>query len=295
MLDVLHGAKYFSTMDLLSGYHQLAMHRDSCQKTAFATQAGLFEFNAMPFGLSNAPCTFQRLMECVLRGLNWDTCLIYLDDIIVFSNTFEEHLKRLRLVLNRLREANVKLKPKKCHFGRPRQVQFLGHVVSQHGVEADPEKIQAVAEFSRTQSLKDFRSFLGLANYYRRFIKDFARLAAPLTRLTRKDVKFQWYHSCATAFDQLKRALTNAPILAYPDLYVDASRDGLWMVLGQTQYGNGVVIAYSGRELNRVELETTVRQSGRHLQLFRASRSSKYTCTATISSCIQITTSSYGL
>ena len=106
MLDVLHGAKYFSTMDLLSGYHQVAMHPNSCQKTAFATHAGLFEFNAMPFGLSNARCTFQRLMECVLRGLNWDTCLIYLDDIIVFSNTFEEHLKRLCLVLNILREAN---------------------------------------------------------------------------------------------------------------------------------------------------------------------------------------------
>ena len=173
MLDVLHGAKKFSTMDLLSGQHQVVMHPNSCQKTAFATHAGLFEFNAMPFGLSNTPCTFQRLIECVLRGLNWDTCLIYFDDIIVFSNTFEEHLKRLCLVLNRLCKANLKLKPKKCHFGR-RQVQFLGHVVSQHGVEADTEKMQAVTEFPRPQSLKDARSFLCLANYYRRFIKGFA-------------------------------------------------------------------------------------------------------------------------
>ena len=109
----------------------------------------------------------------MLRGLNWDTCLIYFDDIIVFSNTFEEHLKRLCLVLNRLCKANLKLKPKKCHFGT-RQVQFLGHVVSQHGVEADTEKMQAVTEFPRPQSLKDARSFLCLANYYRRFIKGFA-------------------------------------------------------------------------------------------------------------------------
>ena len=178
-LEVLGGARYFSSIDLMSGYWQVKLDAQSREKTAFVTHAGLYEFTTMPFGLCNAPGTFQRLMECVLRGLNWQIALIYLDDVLVYSKTFEEHLQHLRLVFDRFRAAGLKLKPSKCHFGQSK-VNYLGHVITPDGLQPDPAKIKAVQEYPVPSSVKDIRAFMGLANYYRKFVKNFAKIASPL-------------------------------------------------------------------------------------------------------------------
>ena len=175
-LDCLHGTAYFSCMDLRSGYWQVGMDDKSTPKTAFATHAGLFEFRKIPFGLAHAPSTFQRLMHAVLRGLQYLICLVYQDDII-FSKTFEDHLLHLNDVFTRLRSANVKLKPSKCSFGRP-GVEYLGHLVSRDCSSPDPAKIAAFKEFPIPRCTRDVRSFLGLASYYRRFIKESNRAIA---------------------------------------------------------------------------------------------------------------------
>ena len=193
------------------------MDPSSSEKTAFVTHEGLYEFSVLPFGLTNAPASFQRLMQHILRGLSWKICLLYLDDIIIYSKTFDEHIQHISQVFDRLREANVKLKPSKCYFAREK-VEYLGHIVSSEGIQPNPNKIKAVSEYPVPQKVKDVRSFLGLATYYRRFVKDFARIARPLHNLTRKAVKFHWDTDCQAAFDQLKRALVSAPILSrfYP-------------------------------------------------------------------------------
>lgn len=257
-LDALVHTEYFTTLDLKSGYWQIEMHPTSREKTAFITHDGLYEWNVLPFGLSNSPSSFQRLMSHILRGLTWRTCLLYLDDIIIYSRSFSEHLSHLEEVFKRLGEANVKLNPKKCQFAK-KEVLYLGHIVSTEGIKTNPETITAVQNFPRPKNVKDIRSFLGLANYYRRFVKGFAQIASPLTNLTRKQVQFHWSDDCQSAFDKLKRALISAPILAYPDfaksfqLYVDASADGIGMALGQYQNETEVVIAYAGRDLSRAE------------------------------------------
>jgi len=169
-LDALTGAKWFSTLDLASGYNQVPVADKDRAKTAFCTAFGLFEFNRMPFGLCNAPSTFQRLMERIFGDQSFQSLLLYLDDVIVFSTTIEQHLQRLELVLDRLRQQNLKIKLSKCCFFQP-EVRYLGHVVSSTGVSTDPEKISAVAKWNRPQSLQELRSFLGFASYYRRFVK----------------------------------------------------------------------------------------------------------------------------
>ena len=257
-LDALGGARWFSTLDLRSGYWQIEMAADSKEKTAFITHNGLYEFNVLPFGLCNSPATFQRLMTHVLRGLEWDICLVYIDDLIIFSRNFEDHLKHLEEVFKGLREANVRLKPSKCHFVKP-QVEYLGHVVSAEGLKPNADKIRAVKEFPIPTNTTGVKAFLGLCNYYRRFIKGFAQIASPLNKLTSKHVKFKWDADCQTAFDTLKSALVSAPILAYPDfnlpfhLYVDASQTGIGIALGQIIEGKEVAIAFAGRDLNRAE------------------------------------------
>ena len=257
-LDALGGAQYFSTLDLRSGYWQIAMDEESKQKTAFITHNGLYEFNVLPFGLCNSPATFQRLMTHILRGLEWSICLVYIDDLIIFSRTFDEHITHLEQVFKRLREANVRLKPSKCHFVKP-QVEYLGHVVSKDGLSPNPDKIKAVRDFPIPTNTTGVKAFLGLCNYYRRFIKGFAQIAAPLNRLTSKNVPFQWTNDCQQALDHLKQALISAPILAYPDfslpfhLYVDASQTGIGLTLGQIVEGREVAIAYAGRDFNQAE------------------------------------------
>ena len=168
-LDLLSKAKYFTTLDLSSGYWQVKMDLASQEKTAFNTYSGLYEFLVMPFGLCNAPATFQRLMETVLAGLVRERCVVYIDDILVIGETFEQPLKNLCKVLDRLREANLKLKPKKCKFAE-REVCYLGYIVSECGLSTDPAKVEAVKKFPRPSDVRSLRSFLGLVSYYRRFI-----------------------------------------------------------------------------------------------------------------------------
>ena len=164
-LDTLSGAQWFSTLDMASGYYQIGMDdRDKC-KTAFTTHMGLYQFRVMPFGLCGAPATFERVMELVLRGLRWERCLVYLDDVIVFGKTFEQALENLEEVFSRFQSANLKLKPKKCHLFR-KEVNFLGHIVSGDGIRCDPSKISAVKDWETPTSVAEVRSFLGLASYY---------------------------------------------------------------------------------------------------------------------------------
>ena len=186
-LDMLSGMKYFSTLDLASGYWQVAMSPESKEKTAFITHEGLYEFCVMPFGLCNVPATFQRLMGRVLSGLIPKKCMVYLDDILVVGRTFQEHLDNLREVTKRLRYAGLRLKPKKCHFAQS-QVVYLGFVISNAGLAADTKKVEAVSGFPVPKDVKQLRSFLGLASYYRRFILGFSKIANPLFALTKKDV-----------------------------------------------------------------------------------------------------------
>ena len=231
------------------------MEHSSQEKTAFITHSGPYQFRVMPFGLVNAPSTFQRLMESVLAGLSGETCIVYIDDIIVPGATFQEHLGNLRAVLDRLRSASLKLKPKKCNL-TVQQVEYLGYVVSQDGLSTDPKKVDAVQKFPTPTDLKDLRSFLGLASYYRRFIPHFSAIASPLFALTRKDVNFDWSPDCQQAFDRLKRLLTTAPVMTLPDfkreflLETDASGLGLGAVLAQKQ-DDGLVrpIAFASRTL----------------------------------------------
>ena len=257
-LDAMAGAKWFSTFDLRSSYHQVQMADEDMDKTAFICPRGQFRFRSMPFGLCNAGATFQRLMDIVMSGLNLNVCLSYLDDIIAYSETAEGHLERLAMILERLRSAGLKLKPEKCCLFQ-KSVQFLGHVVSEDGIGTDSKKTRAVAEWPEPVCVKDVRSFLGLASYYRRFVQNYATIAAPITKLMRKNQPFQWTQEAQTAFDALKGALTSAPILAMPTdnddfvLDTDASDLAIGAVLSQRHGGTERVIAYASRALDRRE------------------------------------------
>ena len=259
LLDALHGAKWFSTLDLKSGYWQVPISEQDKAKTAFRTSSGqLFEFNQVPFGLCNAPATFSCLMDRVLAGLHWETCLFYLDDIIVFSSTWEEHLARLLEVFERLRHAKLKLGAVKCTFAA-KEVSYLGHRVTEEGLLPDPSLLAAIREIPPPKTATEVRSFLGLTGYYRRYVKGFAAIAAPLHALTRKDAVFHWSEDCQTAFNQLKTRLTTSPITAFPDfsqafrLYTDASTAGLDVILAQVRDGKERIICCASRALNKAE------------------------------------------
>ena len=254
-LDHLRGAKYFATLDLLSGYWQLGMTDTAKERSAFCTRRGLYQFTRMPFGLSGAPSSFCRLMSKALHDLLWVVCLCYLDDIIIYAKTPEELIDRLRQVLDRLREVGLKAKPSKCVLFQ-RQIQFLGHQVSEFGIEPQTEKIEAIKNWPQPHCLRDVRAFFGLASYYRRFVKNFASIAAPLSRLTKKQVHFEWSEEAQTAFDTLKQALIDATTLAFPHpelpciLDTDASDVAIGAVLSQTIDGVERPIAFYSRVLN---------------------------------------------
>jgi hypothetical protein len=236
------------------------MAETSRPKTAFVTHQGLFEFNVMSFGLTNAPATFERLMELALRGLQWQECLIFLDDIIIFGASFDETMARLQHVLGRFKEAGLKLKPSKCALFR-QEVAFLGHVVNKGGVMCDPKKLEAVTTWPRPKNVTEVRSFLGFCSYYRRFVRGFAAIATPLTALTEKDRRFEWGQECQEAYEALRGALVKAPILAYPDpslespmiLDTDASQFAIGAVLSQMQEGVERVIAYASKTLSSTQ------------------------------------------
>ncbi|CAH8528218.1 unnamed protein product [Schistosoma turkestanicum] len=259
-LDALHGACWFSTLDLASGYWQVEVRPQDRKKTAFIVPNGLYEFQVMPFGLTNAPATFQRLMQTVLQDIVPHKCLIYLDDIIVHGSTPEQHNANLKAVLQRLRQHNLKVKPSKCRLLQ-KEVVFLGHRITPDGVCTDNEKTRAIVTWPQPKTPEDVRSFLGLASYYRRFVRDFASLAAPLHRLTHKGRKFLWTNECQQAFDILKARLTSPPTLAFPDtsadggqfiLDTDASFSAIGAVLSQVaRDGQERVIAYVSRRLDK--------------------------------------------
>ena len=269
VFDILHGAKVFSTIDMKSGYHQVEMEEIHKERTAFTVgPLGFYEYCKMPFGLTNSPATYQRLMEECLGDYNMKICIIYLDDIIIFAKDFEEHLQRLDLVLTRLKECNLKLSAEKCFFMQ-KSVHFLGHVVSERGVETDPDKIEKVKNWPVPKNADELRSFVAFAGYYRRYVQDFSKVAKPLTDLLpptstkKKQRKIQkewvWTETEQDAFEKLKTILTNPPILAFPDfqqpfeLHVDASGKGLGAVLYNIQDGQKKVIAYASRSLSKSE------------------------------------------
>lgn len=268
-LDALTGARWFSTMDLASGYNQVPVAEADRPKTAFCTPFGLFEWNRMPFGLCNAPSTFQRLMQRIFGDQQCQSLLLYLDDIVVFSSTFRQHLERLEVVLQRLRKEGLKAKLSKCSFFQ-QEVSYLGHVISANGVSTDPGKVEVVANWQPPTTIFELRSFLGFASYYRRFVEGFAKLAAPLHRLVAElggsksrrsssQVREKWAPEHQQSFEALKAKLTNSPVLAYADfslpfiLEVDASHGGLGAVLSQEQEGKVRPIAYASRGLRSTE------------------------------------------
>ena len=265
-MDYLAGAKHFSSLDLKSGYWQVEMDEASKKYTAFTVgPLGFFECERMPFGLSNAPATFQRLMENCLGELNLTWCLIYLDDIVVFSKNETDHLTRLRAVFERLREADLRLKPSKCELFRTK-ITYLGHLVSADGIQPDPKGIEAVKNWPRPQTVTQVRRFLGFVNHYRRFVQGYAKIAKPLTALTagenskKKTATVTWTPECEKAFEQLKLICQRTPVLAYADykrpftLVTDASFDGLGGALYQKQDdGLERPIAYASRGLSDPE------------------------------------------
>lgn len=257
-LDALCDSSWFSCLDLSSGYYQVLMDPSDKEKTAFTSHEGLFQFRVMSFGLCNAVATFQRLMETVLRGLHWKTCLLYIDDVIVFANKFDTHIQRLDNVLERIAQAGLKISPKKCHFFQ-KQVKFLGHIVSEDGVSTDPQKVECVSNWPQPRTVHDVRSFLGTCSYYRRFIPLFSDLARPLNKLTEKGAKFVWTNDCENSFQILKEKLTQSPVLAYPCmnkpfiLDTDASGYGIGAVLSQVVDGLEKPISYFSRSMNKHE------------------------------------------
>ncbi|NOZ55185.1 MAG: DDE-type integrase/transposase/recombinase [Calditrichaeota bacterium] len=259
-LESLGGNTWFCTLDLQSGYHQVAMEEADIPKTAFSTHLGLFEWNVMPFGLCNAPATFEKMMSDMLHGLLWYTCLVYLDDIIVFGKTLAECRTRLQAVFDRLNGYGLKLKPSKCHLFK-REIKYLGRLVSAEGIKTDPEKIQAVAEWPKPVNVAETRSFLGFLSYYRDFIPDFARIAEPLQRLvvTKKCFVFKWSTEQDTAFELLKSKFINTPVLRYPRrtgkfiLDTDASGFAISGVLSQEQDGVEVPLSFASNTLNKAQ------------------------------------------
>ena len=267
-LESLKGARYFSALDVQSGYWNIAISEEDKEKTAFATGSGLYEFNVLPFGLTNAPATFSRLMEKVFKGMHWEEVLIFFDDILIFRKTWDEHQERLHKTLKRLADAGLKLKPSKCRIAQA-EIQYLGHMISGQGIKPDPEKIRAVQGITTPKTVKQVRSFLGLASYYRRFIENFAKIAGPLHQITHKNKVFEWNPEAEVAFNRLKQTLVKAPILGYPDfnnpfvVYTDASDQGLGAILAQKQDGREKVIVYASRTLNTAErnYEATKKES----------------------------------
>jgi transposase InsO family protein len=257
-LDSMNGSKWFSTFDLRSAYHQVPINFPDREKTSFICHRGSFQYRTMPFGLCNAGATFQRLMDVVLNGLSLRICLAYLDDVIVFSRDLDEHLVRLRQVFERLQAAGLKVKPSKCRILQ-RQVSFLGHVINSEGISTDPEKIRAVAEWPEPRSIKDVRAFVGLASYYRRFVHGFAAIAAPLHQLMKKNAKFTWGEEQQEAFDRLKKALIESPVLVTPgdDLHyvldADASDTAMGAVLSVIIDDEEHVVAYASRAFTKCQ------------------------------------------
>ena len=272
ILTSLSGAKWFSTLDLKSGYYQIEMHEDDKEKTAFACPLGFYEFNKLPQGVVNAPATFQRFMEKTMADMMRRGCMVFLDDLVIYSDTLQNHEERLRMVFERLAKNGLKLSPSKCKLYQTK-VSYLGHLISQDGIATDPEKIETLKSWPIPRNSKDLHSFLGFTSFYRKYVKHYSQVAEPLQNLltwcnqissnkkrARKiDLQPHWKDEHQESFDKLISLLTSAPILAYADytlpyeLHTDASLKGLGAILYQNQEGNKRVIAYASRRLSKTE------------------------------------------
>ncbi|GMI64252.1 hypothetical protein HRI_000094500 [Hibiscus trionum] len=250
LFDQLRGASVLSKIDLRSGYYQLKVKECDVPKTAFRTRYVHYEFLVMPFGVTNAPAAFMDMMNRVFRDYLDQFVVVFIDDILVYSRSEEEHDEHLRLFLQRLMSNQLYAKLSKCEFWI-QEVVFLGHVVSAEGICVDPTKIEAIVDWKQPKSVTEIRSFLGLKSYYRRFVDGFSRVATPLTKLLQKGVKFEWSDARQKSFEKLKEALTNAPVLVQPVsgkefvIFSDASYIGLDCVLMQERR----VVAYASRQL----------------------------------------------
>ena len=258
-------AQIFTVLDLRSGFWQLPLDPKTKDRTAFTVHSGNFQFKKLPFGLKNAPMSFQMVMSQVLRGLTWKCALVYIDDILVYSKNFSSHLQHLEAIFNRLDNANLKLNPSKCAFATKR-VTYLGHEISKHGVEIDHSKTHAIESYPVPKNAKEVKSFVAMCNFYRKFVKGFANITAPLNRLSSNNVRFHWSSECQAAFERLKQALISAPILAYPNfdkqfiLRVDASGYSISYILSQLldDSGKAVTVSYGGRSLTQNERKWSI-------------------------------------
>ena len=213
-IDALNNCSIFTKLDLRSGYWSISMDDKSREKTAFVTFMGLFEFEVLPFGLTNSPGTFQRYLLHVINPFLYQFALVYIDDLIIYSKTVDDHLEHIRKVLDRLAQHQLRLNPEKCQFASD-TITYLGHVVSPEGVLPDPDTINGVKNFKRPTCIRDVRAFLGLTSYYRKFVKSYSQIAKPMTRLLKKDQKFIWSDECEQSYETLKNKLISAPILAH--------------------------------------------------------------------------------
>jgi hypothetical protein len=254
LMDQLRQAKYFSKIDLRSGYHQMKIRPEDIHKTTFVTRYGQYEYTVVSFGLTNAPAYFMNMMNKVFMD-ELDKCVVvFIDDILVYSQSAEEHEEHLRIVLGKLRQHQLYAKFSKCEFWME-EVAFLGHVLSAKGVAVDPSKIETVSKWQSPKSVTEIRSFLSLAGYYRRFIENFSKISKPMTELLKSNMPYVWSDKCEASFQELKTHLTTTSVLTLPDaskefvVYCDASRQGLGCVLMQ----GGKVVAYASRQLRKHE------------------------------------------
>ena len=254
--------QFFSVLDCTQGFHQVPLDKDSRDKTAFITPMGKYRYKTMPQGMRNAPVVFQSLMDLVLRGIQFKYVMVYIDDICIFSSSFEQHLAHLREVFSRLRRANLKLHPKKCKFA-VQEVNYLGHVLSPQGIQPNPDKVKAIISFPTPSKLKQLRSFLGMIGYYRKFIRNFGVIAKVLYDLTKKDVPYVWSDECEKAFQELKGKMLSYDVLVFPNfkkpflLATDASISGLGACLSQEVNGVYRPVGFAGRGLTSAERNYT--------------------------------------
>ena len=231
------------------------MEKNAIEKTAFVTKFGTYEFSVMPFGLTNAPATFQRAMDIILDGILWKFCVVFIDDINIYSKSKEEHFKHLEILFKRLKENGIKIKREKCDIFK-NELKYLGHVINQEGIKTDPDKIESIKNIKIPRNVKELRSYLGLVGYYRRFVKDFSTIAKPLFHLTKTNIEYKWSELQDKAFKTLNQNLIKSPILRYPDyekefiITTDASKDGLGAILSQLDIHNKeYVISYASKSL----------------------------------------------
>lgn len=265
LFDRLRGAKYFSKLDLRSGYHQVKIADEDVHKTAFRTRYGHYEFLVLPFGLTNAPATFMHMMQLIFKDYLDDFVIVFLDDILIFSKNKEDHMKHVQRVLQVLRDNKLYAKESKCEFFKT-EISFLGHVINEHGVHMETSKVAAVTDWPTPVDASQVRAFLGLAGYYRKFVKNFSRISSPLSELLKKDVKFEWSLEADTAFKALKTAVSTSPVLILPDPSVeyivdtDSSGFAIGAALLQDQ-GRGVQpIAFMSKKMLDAEKNYTVRE-----------------------------------